>query len=330
MALSCTGRERLRDLDLPSTREVIDQTRAYAARADLTVLEFADRIGYARSSLNLFLQGKYDQVASNDLAIRAALCDFMQRNPLSPRVKASGRLFETENVRIMRRYFTAAVERGEIALIYGPPGTQKSFTLCHLIAERNLQKKNDAVYVYASDNMTPMALIKRIGREAGAVIGARERDRCIKNLLDALGRQGQTPALIIDEAQHLPVSALELIRELHDRSGCGVVLAGSHDLFEKFMKSRAQLEQWLSRIDHKEPLPGLLEEEAREIAARELGNGHPAKLSDKQIQAFISASRVDDVFARGTDGRLAPRKYLSVRRLVKVLAQVKAAKERVA
>lgn len=329
MALTLEVTQRLKDADIPGTQETLDALRSYMERADLSVTEAAERIGYARSSLNLFLLGRYCNVANNDLAIRAAVWDYMRRYPVAPSVSPRGRLFETKNVRIMRDYFTAAVERGEIALIYGPPGTQKTFTLAHLVAERNRAKKNDAAYVYASMDMTATALLKRIGHEVGALIGGTFRERVLRNLLDSLTRGEHPSAIVIDEAQHLGVPCLEVLRELHDRSGSGLVLAGSHDLFEKFLKSRAQLEQWLSRIDHKEPLPGLLEDEVREIAARELGNGQPAKLSDKLAQAIISASRVDDIFARDASGKVSPAKYLSVRRLVKVLAQTKAAKEKV-
>ena len=68
----------------------------------------------------------------------------------------------------------------------------------------------------------------------------------IKNIIDNFARREKPPAVVVDEAQHLTISALEAVRELYDRAGCGIVLAGSHDLFEKFLKSRAQLEQWLA------------------------------------------------------------------------------------
>jgi DNA transposition AAA+ family ATPase len=327
MALSVAEKERLSGLVIPGTDETIAAVRDYMAHADLNFEEFATRIGYRRSTFGFFLRGKYvPHVASTDTALRAAAWEYMRRFPVVARVRSRGQLFETKNVQIMRAYFEAAVERGEVCLIYGPPGTQKTFTLEHLVAERNRLKKNDALYVYASADMAPLALMKRLGREAGVCTSFSLREKILSNLIDCFSRCEKAPAVVVDEAQHLTVACLEVVRELHDRSGCGLVLAGSHDLYEKFLKSRAQLEQWLSRIDHKEPLPGLLEDEIGEIAARELGNGHPAKLSEKQIQALVVASRVDDVFARGADGRPSPAKYLSVRRLVKVLAQAKTAR----
>lgn len=315
-------------VSIPPADETRAAARDYMAKADLSRDEFAERVGYSHSAIGHFFHGRYSEVAKSDVHIRATIWEFMRRHPIEPTTHSHGRLFETENVRRMRAYFTAAVENGEIGLIYGPPGTQKTFTLEHLIAARNRAGKNDALYVYASVEMTPMVLMKRLGREAGVRIGYHVRERITANVIDAFRTRENKPAIVVDEAQHLTVKSLEALRELHDRAGCGVVLAGSHDLYEKFLQSRAQLEQWLSRIDHKEPLPGLLEGEVREIAARELGNGQPAKLGEKQFAALLDACRVDDVFARGADGRHSPRKYLSIRRLVKVLAQVKASKYR--
>jgi hypothetical protein len=330
MALSSVERTALANAQVPNTRRTMAAVREYMSLADLTVNEMSERVGYSRAALAHFLRGVYERLAGTDKNLRASLWEFMNRNPLEPRAHARGRLFETENARRIRRHFLAAIERGQIALLYGPPGTQKTFALEHLVAERNRARKNDAIYVYASQDIAPLILLKRISREAGVRAGYGVRERLISNLLANFGARAKPPAIVVDEAQHLPIDSLEILRELHDRSECGLVLAGSHNLYEKFLRGRQQLEQWLSRIDHKDPLPGLQEDEVREIAARELGNGQPAKITEKQARALVDACRVDDVFARDANGKPAPCKYLSVRRLVKVLEKTKEAKERVA
>jgi len=320
-------RHRLSTVTAPGGDKVRTALRRYLAISDMPVVQVAEQIHRGESTVNIFLQNRYQELAGNDELIRKTIWDYLERYPIDPAGEgirlAQGRLFETENFRIIGRYLGAACERGEVCLLYGPPGTQKTFALSHLIAERFRQKKNDALYVYASHRMLPMALLKRIGRAAGVFVNLLGRDRVLNGILSEFSRRPSPPAVVVDEAQHLPIGALEILRELHDRSGCGLVLAGSHNLFENFLRGRQYLEQWLSRIDSKDPLPGLLECEVREIAARELGNGQPAKLGEKQLKAILSACRVDDVFARGEDGRVSPRKYLSVRRLVKFLGQVK-------
>lgn len=329
MRISENTRRRL--ADVPPTVQVQAALREYMAKTDLSYPEVGERIGYAHESVRIFLAGDYHLVARDDLMIRAAAWEYLQRNPIVPsQVRVSGPLFVTENYRRIRKYFLSAVERHEICLLYGPPGTQKTFVLEHLVAERNREKKNDALYVYASARMTRLAVLKRTARAAGATVCTLTIDRLINGLVHHFRGRPGPPAIVVDEAQHLTVDALEVLRELYDRSGCGLMLAGSHNLFENFVRGRAQLEQWLSRIDHKDPLPGLLETEVREIAVRQLGNGQPAKLGEKQVRALVEACRVDDIFARDAAGKPTPRKYLSVRRLVKVLEQSKARREQVA
>jgi len=148
-------------------------------------------------------------------------------------------------------------------------------------------------------------------------------ERLLSSIFADFRARNRPPAIVVDEAQHLEVPSLEILRELHDRSGCGLVLAGSHNLYENFLRGRAHLEQWLSRIDHKDPLPGLLADEVREISSRELGNGEPEKLSEMQLKKIVAACSVEDIFARGGDGKPRVVKYLSVRRLVKFLGQVR-------
>src|ERR1019366_9611530 len=63
-------------------------------------------------------------------------------------------LYETENVRLLRRYFYEALDHGRAYYLYGAPGTQKTYVLQHLIAELNRSEiaKNGegrrAYYVY--------------------------------------------------------------------------------------------------------------------------------------------------------------------------------------
>ena len=73
----------------------------------------------------------------------------------------------------------------------------------------------------------------------------------------------------------------------------------------------------------------MLEGEVLEIAARELGNGQPAKLTEKQQSVLLKGCRVEDIYVHGPDGKPAKRDYYSVRRLVKIISgEVEKLKER--
>jgi DNA transposition AAA+ family ATPase len=302
----------------PCYTKVRDAVNAYLSRADISHAELAEQINYGKSSIHTFMQGRYP--AGDDSYIRAELWDFMERHPLESKTRAKAQLFETENFRHIQKYFRRATEFGEWVLLYGPPGTQKSFVLDHLICEQHREKRLRAVYVYASHEMRPLAMLKRIGREMGAPIRVSAKERLLNIVVNSFRQREDVPAIVIDEAQHLNVNCLETIRELHDIGGCGVVLAGSHMLYRGFMapERKGHLEQLLSRIDHRDELPGLRESEVGEIAERELGK----KLGEKFLKELVGSCLVDDIFA-GTETR----SYLSVRRLVKQLAQYKAKRE---
>lgn len=327
MRVAAYDRNRLSHVDAPDSNTVRESLKNYMGVLDLTPAQFAERVRRGESTINLFLQDRYRKVGVDDSMMRKHIWDFLSRNPIAQDgvglPACCGRLFRTKNFGIIAGYLAAACDDGAVCLLYGPPGTQKTFALSHEIAERNREEKTPAIYVYASEGMTLRALLKRIGQGAGVFVNLQGVDRIIGSVLADFKSRQRPPAVVIDEAQHLTIPALEILRELHDRSGCGLVLAGSHNLYENFLRGRARLEQWLSRIDFKEPLPGLLENEVREISRRELGNGQPAKLNEAQVRKIVEACSVEDIFARGADGKPHVAKYLSVRRLVKFLDQVK-------
>jgi DNA transposition AAA+ family ATPase len=80
--------------------------------------------------------------------------------------------------------------------------------------------------------------------------------------------------IIVDEANHLAIEAMELLRYVYDRGRLGVVLIGTLRLYEIFTngsRPASELEQLWSRVGICELLPGLTEYEARQIIQQALG-----------------------------------------------------------
>jgi DNA transposition AAA+ family ATPase len=80
--------------------------------------------------------------------------------------------------------------------------------------------------------------------------------------------------IIVDEANHLDIEAMELLRYVYDRGRLGVVLIGTLRLYEIFTngsRPASELEQLWSRVGICELLPGLTEYEARQIIQQALG-----------------------------------------------------------
>jgi DNA transposition AAA+ family ATPase len=323
MATSYQERKRLMERGLPADREMRERVRDYEDRTGLVHSDIARRINYATSTVNNYLNGHYYAVSASTLAIRAALLDFMEAHPVAAAEEMGGRLYETENVRILRQHFYSALDNRRAVYCYGPPGTQKSYVLKHLIAELNRAEisKNGlgrrAFYVYCRKDIRPHGLLRRVAEAAGScALG--DVDRILKNLRFDFGPR--KVLLVLDEAQNLEIPPLETVRELLDeRPYCGLLFAGSHRLARTFRA--LELEQWKSRIHAGRPLPGISLEEAEKIVRGELG----ADVKAKAVHELIEEAHAKDVYS--LDEKKQPARYISARSLFWSLQRIKEKKE---
>lgn len=63
--------------------------------------------------------------------------------------------------------------------------------------------------------------------------------------------RGMNALVIIDEAQHLPTTALNQARTIHDLSGCGLVFVGNETVYSRMGDGRAEFAQLFSRVGMK-------------------------------------------------------------------------------
>jgi DNA transposition AAA+ family ATPase len=285
------------------------------AMADIRMPQFAQLVGYATTGIVAVLNGTYTANGRTDLLIREALESAMDRHPIGDLTKASaGRMYETENVKQMRDIFTFCHKYQALAVVYGPPGSQKTFVLEQLVAEFNQRELGDestrnlAFLVRASIGIRPRDLVAKICREVGAYSGATLQG-CMSGLRQRL--RGTKTVIVLDEAQLCGIDSLEALRELHDTDPkLGIVLAGSHQL-KKFFDGRAsELEQWNSRLHAVTELSGVSDACARAILAAEC-----PELSADDIDEWIADAKVADKYSRDRN-----KKYLSVRRLFNSIA----------
>ena len=319
MALSHAQRRKLLTATLPEAKEVRLELRDYLARTGMALSDFAHRVNYSRETIFCFLNGSYSRISSNDCNVRAAIRDFIAAHPIASPPVSIGKLYDTENARLLGKYFYEALDHGRAYYVYGAPGTQKTYVLQHLIAELNRSeiakngKGRRAYYIYVRQGIRSLDLMKRVAENCGA-IGLGTVDRILRNLrFDLCQRK---VLLVFDEAQHLSIECLETIRELLDQPPhCGLLFAGTHQLEEIFTRQALELEQWRSRFHAGQALPGISDQEAAEIVRSEL----EFQLSEQKIQRLIAKSRITDLRNGGRHD------YVSARRLFWVIRELQSA-----
>ena len=248
------------------------------------------------------------------MLIREAAENYMDRHPLSAGSGGDAHLYETENVRQLRYWFELCLEQRLMAVIYGPPGSQKTFVAQHLVAEYNRRElaregqRDRAYLIRSSINIQPRDLLARVCAELGVPQGA-TLQRCFSSIRMAV--RERRILLIFDEAQLLGIPAFEALRELHDMDRIGLMFLGSHRLRQLFDSRAAELEQFNSRIEDLVELVGVSEDSARAILRIEIEG-----IDADTTCAAITGCYVDDIYSR-----VKGAKYLSMRRLFKFIAQ---------
>lgn len=316
----------LKEIETPDYQTVAAKAIEWMARTGMSPQDLASRLGIGESTLRMFVYGRYGDLAGvrDTQFISARVWPFITSRWPKEEVREAAQLLETHGYKKIRECLEEAIGDGAISILYGPPSSEKSFVLENLCAQFR-EAGQDAIYIYCGSRVTPTGILRDVARESQVWLRSHSFQPYMQALRAEFLSRKTPPALVFDEAQHLSVESLETIRELHDRTrragrkGCGIVLAGSHNLHRDFERAsrRSSLEQWLSRISYRIQLEGMTKDEALTIAARAFGNGKPAKLSETQQEACLKRCTIMDAYAN------PPRPYYSSRRLLEYIRQQK-------
>ncbi len=339
---------RLESIEQPGYAAVVAKANEFIARRGLTISQFADLVGCGSSTMNIYIRGDYDKhpgLQSTAYMDSRVWTYVMHHWPRREQPSAE-QFLDTKGSRKIRECIEQAVEVGANSLVYGPPSSEKSFVAEQIAAQYRAAGRRDLIYMQVrATNCSPLTILKDIAREAEVWVRGSSCRPYIEALVEEFCSREELPAVVIDEAQHLQVDALETLRiGLHEptkrnrpdgsRRGCGLVILGSHTLYSLFMHParRFRYEQLLSRISHRVQLEGMIREEALEIGARALSaNGKKAKLTPAIEEWLLKSCRVLDPYAsdaegkplRDAAGKIIVRSYYSGRRLLEVIRQKK-------
>lgn len=220
--------------------EVIARVREEISRRGLSQTQVAREAGISQSSLAQLLGGTY---AANPRKMTVRLAQWLARlsqqraQPVMP--QAPGWVSTPTAERILAALAYAHMA-GDVAVIYGGAGVGKT------TAAREYAARFPNIWIAT---MTPAtAGVTTALEEVCLALGFRELPgggaRMQRELVARL--QGSEGLLVIDEAQHLSVAALDALRALHDATGIGLALMGNELIYARMTGGTRAV--WLDRL----------------------------------------------------------------------------------
>ena len=190
-----------------------------------TKAAFARTAGFAVSTFSAWLAGKY--TGDNDHVTRKVKTYLSTREQQKKTLTSLPRRTDfvmTKSAQSYHRLFEQAQFAPDMVTLVGQPGVGKTE------AAREYQRRNSNVFLVTGSPMlrSPWALMQALC----SVMGIRERAAMRRPTSISSLLRGRAALIIVDEAQHVSMHALDQLRALHDdpEVACGLALVGHPDL----------------------------------------------------------------------------------------------------
>jgi hypothetical protein len=215
--------------------------------------DIAKAIGMSPAALTQFLKGTYP---GNVTGITQKIASFLAVEYQRADAVEKPEFAMTSIAKSVISAISYAHINKDMALIYGDAGLGKTMAIQYY-----MRTHTDAIYISADPTVaTPKAIVEEIldaiGKHQYGTL--RQEKNLIISALKGTGR-----LLIIDEAQHLTLRALEVMRAIYDKAeGIGMVFCGNQAIHDRmYGRGEAAFAQFFSRIGIRRCLQPVVTEE---------------------------------------------------------------------
>ncbi len=223
--------------------QAIEFVKEYIAKTGKTQAAVAQELGISSGALSSFISGSYKTPHTIVPKVRN-LMEISEKKKIS---LSDPPFVETSVSKMVKNAIKYSHIRGKISVVYGDAGIGKTQAFRSYLRENNLAIGITISPTYASITGVNELLAEQLGVRERV---ARKITNEIVNRLRGSGR-----VIIIDEAQHLTVRALNHIRCLADEAEIGVCLIGNEEVYSKLKGTgKADFAQLFSRIGMREPV----------------------------------------------------------------------------
>lgn len=239
----------MKTLDLNQVREELE---IFLESQGLSQVALGRALGISSASISTFRKGEY-KGNNKELGrkIKLYLDDYTSKDKGAD--TQSVQVYESHDKQMADFVMSEAVRDKEIAIIVGCAGSGKS-----TIAKDYARIHPNAILIEATLHSTARVILDELC-ERLHISGGRNLHE--KVILIAKELKRRDVVILIDEAEHLSVRALEDLRRIWDFSSCPLILFGTEILLKNLIGKNGELRQLYSRIGGKWNMKGLSEKE---------------------------------------------------------------------
>lgn len=201
----------------------------------------ARAIGISDSALSQWLAGNYK---GDVKGLEHAIKGFLQRDEERGQSQKIELPFTMTSV--AAKVFEAARMchlDGDIGVVIGAAGTGKTTA----VKEYALQN-SDVVLIEADLGYSAKELFREIHRKLG-FDGVGSINQMKDDVIEKMKNSGRL--IIVDEAEHLPVRALDLLRRINDKAGVGILFCGLKRFMDNLRLKQADFAYLYTRVGFK-------------------------------------------------------------------------------
>lgn len=258
----------------------------FKAKSGMNQTMLARGIGVSPASISMYLNDTYAATGGKYETIEPKIEAFLEvQESKAQREELVLGFVSTKTTRRISEVMRDAHEAGDTVVIYGQAGLGKTQ------AVKNYCEKNPAaILIEANPSFTALVLMRKLAA-AAKVSTVGSLNDLFESVSDRLRDSGRL--IVVDEAENLPLRALEIIRRLHDDTGCGLVLSGMPRLVANLRGKHGELVQLYSRVSVALNLgDSMPDEELEEIARAAMPEADDATIAELVKQSNGNTRRM--------------------------------------
>ncbi len=291
------------------SEEILTAVRRLINDDGLSQRTIARQTGISGAVLNQLLSGKYPGDAERMIE---KLTRWLSSRDLAKEIGSKAgdlpRFVETPTARKIHTVLRYVSSLFDVAVIYGGAGVGKTRALENFAGSR----PNCWIVCMSPATASVAAALEEIaitlGLKGFSGRASRLQREIVRRLKDTKG------VLIIDEAQHLFLNALEAIRSIHDATEIGLVLSGNESVYSRLTASgtrTAAFAQLFSRIGKRLHLSGSLPGDGSTLARsfgvngeREIRFIEDIAKTPGALRGVVKTLRLASLFAHQNGGKV--------------------------